>query len=339
MTRGGFGTTVAAGLVAAGLLALGTGLARSRGDFAASDDGALEPIVVVSPRVVDFGTLNVGDVRTFAFELRNVGAKEARLLRAWTSCGCTVLDEGSATLPPNGSYVLRGALDTNVSGPKRARVTAEMDRPLRVVDVGDVVFAVRSGWYVPRNPTLLDFSNGAIEAPPITATADDDVDMTTARASVDPVVGLELETSVAGRSLRLRPVADPRLLPLGAYSLFATLRSDSRNVPEFRLRLDVVRDPARVDLSPAVPSVFGVGPDGVRRATFRVVVDGVRARPRRATSLTPELRIVATTFDDDGGCALDVETPGRGNETVRAQVLVETDAARVVAPVLVGGDA
>jgi Protein of unknown function (DUF1573) len=58
--------------------------------------------VQILDSVIDFGTVNEGDVVERSFRFKNVGNKPLIIAEATASCGCTVPQKPDAPIPPGG---------------------------------------------------------------------------------------------------------------------------------------------------------------------------------------------------------------------------------------------
>jgi len=291
-------------------------------------------IVALGPRMLDLGALDRGEEKEFQIVLRNQGSTAAVVRRVWSSCGCTTAALASPTIAPGGEVSLDCRVDTSRSGERTSELFVQADDGIDM-RVASVRFAVRSGWTMQANPISLHVEESGADARlPISLTADSTLDPATIRIRSD-VPGLRLRHEVRGRTLSIFPETDRDLLPRGRYLAVATIESNLKNCPAFRLGIEIDYASLRFQWSPAIPLGELDERDGTYSTVLRVLDGTMPMHVDSAASLDDRVRVLSVRADDNGDVHLKVELASPATATMKADVVFSTTTGHVVCPLYI----
>jgi hypothetical protein len=91
--------------------AMGTGNSSQPTGFL-SVDSAVKPEIRLSEKFYDFGEVDPHQVLTRTFVIANFGQSPLIILRAYTTCGCTMADFTAAEIPPSKVVLMTLQFDT-----------------------------------------------------------------------------------------------------------------------------------------------------------------------------------------------------------------------------------
>jgi len=72
----------------------------------------ISPRISCSENLYDFGKVEEGTVVTHTFFIKNTGDEILKILKVWTSCGCTAANTGEMELSPGDSTTIKVRFDT-----------------------------------------------------------------------------------------------------------------------------------------------------------------------------------------------------------------------------------
>ncbi len=99
-------------------------------EMAASSDPDLLPHVVLSESAYDFGSVRSGTPVEHRFVLQNTGKGVLKILKMFTSCGCTAAVLDADTVAPGATTVVKATFDTTgFQGPKMKMVRLYTNDP------------------------------------------------------------------------------------------------------------------------------------------------------------------------------------------------------------------
>lgn len=84
------------------------------GDFTAADSANFTKVQWLDS-VVNFGTMQMGEIKTITFRMKNIGNKPLFLTNVKAGCGCTVADFTKGAIAPGSEGVVTGEFDSNKS--------------------------------------------------------------------------------------------------------------------------------------------------------------------------------------------------------------------------------
>lgn len=295
----------------------------------------LQTVNVLSPTVVNFGNLNRGDERTFSFRVSNPNQNDVELSRLWTSCGCTIAETGPVRIPGNGVATVTGKLETSQPGDFSAEVLAAVRSGAERITVGRITFRVRSGWRskVPIPQIVIP---GTGEALPlgISLVADEDP-VPVVRSIECSRNGITLKHELNGPVLVLQPTVDLDLIPFGTSPCEITVRSNSLNAPDFRLKASVHRENRRIVAEPAV-AFSGIRSPGDKFDTaIALWIDGKRVPFTVSGVDAGPLRLAGQQPSPDEGLIVSLEIPNNTSESFTSGVLLKCSEGLVYISVVV----
>ncbi len=108
--------------------------------------------IEINPQVVEFGYLDPKEVVRKTVEIRNVGDKPVKILRATSSCKCTTVSDVAGVVIPPGAFVPMEAKLTgrSIPGPMSTRITLLFegyDQSPAIQVRGEVALAVKATPY------------------------------------------------------------------------------------------------------------------------------------------------------------------------------------------------
>lgn len=86
----------------------------SIGNFSAVDSANFTQVQWLDS-VVNFGTMQMGEIKTVSFRMKNIGNKPLFLTNVKAGCGCTVADFTKGAIAPGAEGVVTGEFDSNKS--------------------------------------------------------------------------------------------------------------------------------------------------------------------------------------------------------------------------------